>query len=177
MITEIRKRSMDEGWSLEKYDSEYYSFFLSYIDGRIQSIDFKKKNYYYPSIQYSPGEDKIYYDFNLLIDEDETEQLIINLKNIRDFIKNELRPFLNEKTGVDKLKVVNAVAAVIRSKDENGRLTVLVTQRGQGEYENAWEFPGGKIEEGETPEDALRREIKEELKEASGIKVGTMPNL
>ena len=55
-------------------------------------------------------------------------------------------------------KIVNVVAAVIR----NGE-TVYATQRGYGEFKDGWEFPGGKIEAGETPEEALKREIREEL--------------
>ena len=56
------------------------------------------------------------------------------------------------------MKTINVVAAVIRDKDR-----VLATARGYGDYKGFWKFPGGKIEEGETPEDALVREIKEEL--------------
>ena len=55
-------------------------------------------------------------------------------------------------------KTVNVAAAVIV---ENGR--VFATQRGYGPYKDWWEFPGGKIEAGETPEEALSREIREEL--------------
>ena len=56
------------------------------------------------------------------------------------------------------MKTVEVVAAVIRS---SGR--ILATQRGYGEFEGGWEFPGGKVEPGETPEQALVREIHEEL--------------
>ena len=55
-------------------------------------------------------------------------------------------------------KTIKVAAAVIRRKDK-----VFATQRGYGGYKDWWEFPGGKIEPGETPEEALVREIKEEL--------------
>lgn len=56
------------------------------------------------------------------------------------------------------MKTINVVAAIIKN---NGK--IFATQRGYGEFKGGWEFPGGKIEEGETPEQALVREIKEEL--------------
>ena len=56
------------------------------------------------------------------------------------------------------MKTINVVAAVIMKE---GR--VFATQRGYGEFKDGWEFPGGKIETGESPEEALRREIREEL--------------
>ena len=56
------------------------------------------------------------------------------------------------------MKKIEVVAAIIRKKDE-----ILATQRGYGEWQDWWEFPGGKIEAGETPEEALKREIREEL--------------
>ena len=56
------------------------------------------------------------------------------------------------------MKTVHVVAAVIRDGNR-----VFATQRGSGEYKDGWEFPGGKIEAGETPQEALRREIREEL--------------
>lgn len=56
------------------------------------------------------------------------------------------------------MKTINVVAAVIMKE---GR--VFATQRGYGEFKDGWEFPGGKVEAGESPEEALRREIREEL--------------
>ncbi len=56
------------------------------------------------------------------------------------------------------MKTVKVVAAIII---DNGK--VFATQRGYGEFKDGWEFPGGKIEEGETPQEALVREIREEL--------------
>ena len=56
------------------------------------------------------------------------------------------------------MKTVNVVAAVIRDGDR-----VFATERGYGPMKDGWEFPGGKVEPGETPEAALKREIEEEL--------------
>lgn len=56
------------------------------------------------------------------------------------------------------MKTVRVVAALIVKENQ-----VLSTQRGYGEFEGGWEFPGGKIEAGESPQEALKREIKEEL--------------
>ena len=56
------------------------------------------------------------------------------------------------------MKRIEVVAAIIRRDDK-----IFATQRGYGEYKDWWEFPGGKIESGETPEEALVREIREEL--------------
>ena len=60
------------------------------------------------------------------------------------------------------LKTINVVAAII-CDDFNNKTKVFATQRGYGEYKGWWEFPGGKIENGETPQEALVREIREEL--------------
>lgn len=56
------------------------------------------------------------------------------------------------------MKTVRVVAAVIRSEDK-----IFATARGYGEFKGQWEFPGGKIEPSETPQEALVREIQEEL--------------
>ncbi len=60
-------------------------------------------------------------------------------------------------------KRIQVVAAIIVSEEENGSPKYFATQRGYGQYKDWWEFPGGKIEIGETAEEALVREIKEEL--------------
>ena len=56
------------------------------------------------------------------------------------------------------MKEVNVVAAVIEKENK-----ILIAQRNNGEFEGLWEFPGGKVENGETEKDALKREIKEEF--------------
>lgn len=56
------------------------------------------------------------------------------------------------------MKVIRVAAAVIRDGNR-----ILTTQRGYGDFKGGWEFPGGKIEEGEMPQEALVREIEEEL--------------
>lgn len=61
------------------------------------------------------------------------------------------------------MKTVRVVAAVIKSTNENKESIIFATQRGYGDFKGGWEFPGGKIEEGETSEQALKREIMEEL--------------
>lgn len=68
------------------------------------------------------------------------------------------------------MKTISVVAAVIIRTASDGTKEVFATQRGYGEYKDWWEFPGGKIEAGESPESALAREIREEL--ATEISVG-----
>lgn len=66
------------------------------------------------------------------------------------------------------MRTIEVVAAIIR--DDSGR--IFATQRGYGDWKDWWEFPGGKIEPGETPQQALRREIHEELE--ADIEVGEL---
>lgn len=61
------------------------------------------------------------------------------------------------ETGKER-KRIEVVAAIIQNENE-----IFATQRGYGEFKDGWEFPGGKIEDGETPQQALVREIREEL--------------
>ena len=56
------------------------------------------------------------------------------------------------------MKTIRVVAAVIKDGDK-----IFATERGYGDFKGGWEFPGGKIEAGEIPQEALKREIKEEL--------------
>lgn len=65
------------------------------------------------------------------------------------------------------MKTIEVVAAVIRDNDK-----IFATQRGYGEFKDGWEFPGGKMEAGETPKQALVREINEEFD--TDIEVGEL---
>lgn len=65
------------------------------------------------------------------------------------------------------MKTIKVVAAAIRDKDK-----IFATARGYGDFKGQWEFPGGKVEEGETPQQALKREIREELE--TEIEVGEL---
>lgn len=67
------------------------------------------------------------------------------------------------------MKTIRVVAAVIQDKEK-----IFATARGYGEFKGGWEFPGGKIEPGETPQEALVREIREELD--TEISVGELIN-
>ena len=61
------------------------------------------------------------------------------------------------------MKTIRVAAAVIKATNKSGDPMIFATQRGYGDFKGGWEFPGGKIEEGETPQEALVREIREEL--------------
>ena len=64
------------------------------------------------------------------------------------------------------MKTIRVAAGIIKRKTD-GLMEIFATQRGHGAYKDWWEFPGGKLEEGETSEEAVGREIQEEL----GVKV------
>lgn len=68
------------------------------------------------------------------------------------------------------MKIIPVVAAIIFRTSPQSTLSVFATQRGYGDWKGFWEFPGGKIEAGESPQAALAREIREEL--ATEITVG-----
>jgi len=68
------------------------------------------------------------------------------------------KSMIDRETERQRMKTIRVVAAIIIEKEK-----VFATQRGYGEFKDGWEFPGGKIELGETPEAAIVREIKEEL--------------
>lgn len=69
---------------------------------------------------------------------------------------NAIYCYLSERNTL--MKTIRVAAAIIRHDNK-----ILATQRGYGEFKDGWEFPGGKIEPGETPAEALKREIREEL--------------
>ena len=71
------------------------------------------------------------------------------------------------------MKTIRVVAAVICDSIEK-KTKIFATARGYGEFKGGWEFPGGKIEEGETPQEAVVREIREELE--ATVKVGDLIN-
>lgn len=61
------------------------------------------------------------------------------------------------------MKTIRVVAVITKAVNENGEPIILATQKGYGDLKGGWEFPGGKIEEGETPQEAPICETKDEL--------------
>ena len=103
-----------------------------------------------------------------LIEDCEPENIIAKKMNSLNKTKENIT-LSHQESGfmMTPLRTINVVAAIII---EDGK--VFATQRGYGEWQGWWEFPGGKIEAGESPAEALEREIREELD--SEIAVGTL---
>ena len=70
------------------------------------------------------------------------------------------------------MKTVKVAAAVIKAKNKKGESIIFASQRGYGEFKDGWEFPGGKVEVNKSSEEALKREIMEELE--TEISVGKL---
>ena len=85
------------------------------------------------------------------------QQRHANMAAIRS---KDTKPEMIVRCGLWKrdMKQIEVVAAIIRKEDK-----IFATQRGYGDFKDWWEFPGGKMEAGETPEEALKREIREDL--------------
>lgn len=99
------------------------------------------------------------------------EQLNRKISNLQEQGKLKDEYLKKMKQKLNEKKKIQVVAAIIRGTGSNeGK--IFATQRGYGDFKDGWEFPGGKIEAGETPEEALKREIKEELD--TEIKVGDL---
>ncbi len=108
----------------------------------------------------------------LLVNDDTSEKMSVEVPErvLSERGITEGRKVVFDKDG-NPLKYVRVVAAVI-CKHINGETKIFATERGYGEFKGWWEFPGGKIEPGETPGQALEREIREEL--TAKISVGKL---
>ena len=101
-----------------------------------------------------------------------TDKTAVEIEWLLDVpVREDLYEYIvNEKETY--MKIIRVVAAVIKAVNESGEPIIFATQRGYGDFKGGWEFPGGKIEEGDAPQEALIREIKEELE--TEISVGEL---
>lgn len=101
-----------------------------------------------------------------------TDKTAVEIEWLLDVpVREDLLEYIVNEQRCD-MKTIRVVAAIIKAANKEGKSMIFATQRGYGDLKGGWEFPGGKIEAGETPQEALVREIMEELE--TEIRVGEL---